>query len=606
MHIIGIDLGTTNCTLAYIADGKEHIEQYHIPQLISAGVQGQSLSLPSTLYFPLPEESANHVCALEWDLQRPFAIGLYARERGSEVPSQLISSAKSWLCHCGIDRRAKLLPLGNEDLQDKMSPLDVIAEILKHIREAWDHCHTNQPLEQQQILITVPASFDPSARQLVQEAAALAGYPETILLEEPQAAFYAWLQSHKDKWRETLKVGDIVLVVDVGGGTTDFSLIEVAEADGDLVLNRLAVGDHLLLGGDNIDLALAYFVKSRFEEQGQEIDEWQLKALTHACRLAKEQLLGDDPKESVPITIHGRGRKLIGGSLTTTLSRDDVHQWIVNGFIPFVKSDEQAKAEKRSGLQQIGLPYVQDPRISAQLARFLALMGEGSDLKGGKFVVPTAVLFNGGTLKAPLLRQRLIDVINSWASEFNKSPVRELSGPDYDYAVSKGAAYYGLARQGKGIRIRGGTSCSYYIGVEDSLPAIPGILPPLKAVCIAPFGMEEGTQQELKDREFALVLGEQATFRFFSCNTPHLLNGQMPTAGMIIKDWKQTLKELHPIETLLPRSDKDGKTVKVKLVSKVTELGVLELWCMAEDGRKWKLEFDLRKANELQAVCLEV
>lgn len=596
--IIGIDLGTTNCTIAAIDPDDNKIVQIPIPQVVSAGVQGNPFSLPSTIYFPLEEEVNSKVNALEWNGAQNFAVGLYARERGGEMPGRLISSSKSWLCHAGIDRRSKILPAGADEGLETLSPLHATAEILRHLKEAWDHTHPNSPLDKQQVLITVPASFDPSARQLVQEAAEIAEYPEPILLEEPQAAFYAWLEKHQDDWRKLLKVGDHVLVVDIGGGTTDFSLIEVSQENGDLVLNRLAVGSHLLLGGDNIDLTLAYFAKDKLEQNGTDIDDWQFKALTHACRKAKEQLLGENPPEEITITIPGRGRKLIGNSLSVTLKRVEIQALIVDGFIPLVDPEERSQIEKRSGIQQIGLPYAQDARISCQLARFLSMTGEGSSTDMQKFIVPSAVLFNGGTLKAKALRDRLLDLLNQWAIKMGKPPIKELPQPDYDFAVSRGAAYYGQARAGNAVRIRGGISRSYYIGVEEAVPAVPGFAPPLRAVCIAHFGMEEGTEQTLTHREFALVLGEQATFRFFSRSTPELPNGTVPIIGTEVRDWKSSLTELHPIETLLNNKEGDGKTVRVNLHSKVTELGILELWCEAQDGRKWKLEFDLREQKE--------
>ncbi len=603
--IIGIDLGTTNCTMAAIAPGSNTIEQISIPQLISQGTQGLSQSFPSTLYFLLDEEVKNKANALEWNSDRNFVVGLYARERGGEMPGRMVSSSKSWLCHSGIDRRSNILPIGSDEGMETISPLHSTAEILRHLKESWDHTHVSDPFEKQQILVTVPASFDPSARQLVQEAAEIAGYPEPILLEEPQAAFYAWLERHQDDWRKILKVGDCVLVVDIGGGTTDFSLIEVAQEDGDLILNRLAVGSHLLLGGDNIDLTLAYFVREKLEQKGTSIDDWQFKALTHACRKAKEQLLGENPPEEVTLTIAGRGRKLIGGSLSTILTKEEVQKLIVEGFIPLVDPQEHSAIEKRSGIQQVGLPYAQDARISCQLARFLSMTGEGSLTGMEKFIVPSAVLFNGGTLKAPALRERLLELLNSWAQKLGKPVVKELSDPDYDFAVSRGAANYGQARAGNGVRIRGGISRSYFIGVEDAVPAVPGFAPPLRAICIAPFGMEEGTEQSLKGREFALVLGEHATFRFFSRATAELPNGTSPVMGTEVRDWKQSLTELHPIESFLDKGDADGKTVKVELHSKVTELGVLELWCEAQDQRKWKLEFDLREEHEQKLALQE-
>lgn len=600
-YIIGIDLGTTNCTMAYV-DAKDkdgEIIQFEIPQVVSTGVQGGSLYLPSFIYFPLQEELDNKVAATEWDSNRKYCIGIYARDRGSEVPSRLISSAKSWLCHNGIDRRSEILPISDDTDVGRMSPLVACSELLRHLREAWDFKMPKTPFDQQQVLVTVPASFDPSARQLVQEAAQLAGYPETILLEEPQAAFYTWLRAHENVWRKKLKVDDKILVVDIGGGTTDFSLISVGDESGNLVLNRLAVGSHLLLGGDNFDLSLAYLAKQKLEEKGHHIDEWQFQSLIHTCRQAKETLMGESPPKHVDITVMGRGSRLVGGSLKTQISRSEALALLVDGFTPMVSMEERSPTERRTGIQQIGLPYAQDARLSCQLAKFLSMTGEGDTASMDNFVMPTAVLFNGGTLKGVALRDRIIELLNSWAAKLNVAPVNVLPESDYDYAVSRGAVCYGLARSGQAIRIRSGTSRSYFIGVEDAAPAIPGLAPPLKAVCVVPFGMEEGTEQELHTQEYALVLGEMATFRFFSHATPNLANGSECIVGTVVKNWKQELTELHPIETMLDKSEGDGKTVRVKLKSRVTELGVLELWCVAHDGRKWKLEFDVRHQDAL-------
>jgi hypothetical protein len=596
-YIIGIDLGTTNCTMAYIPleeDQPPVIKQAELQQIVEANTQSTLLSLPSFIYYPLTEELSAKIASLDWDSGRSFTIGTFARERGKELPARLVASAKSWLCHSGIDRRQSLLPFESEEVSNKISPLDACSEILRHLREAWDFNQPNAPFVQQTILITVPASFDPSARQLVQEAAEKAGYPEIVLLEEPQAAFYSWLHSHSHDWRKLLKVGECVLVIDIGGGTTDFSLIGVEEENGNLILRRLAVGSHLLLGGDNIDLALAHLAKQKLEEEGHAVDEWQLQTLVHQSRQAKEQLLSEKPPKKVDLAILGRGSRLIGNTLTTQLTQDEANKLVLDGFIPLVEPSEFSPLERRAGIQQIGLPYAQDPRISCQLAKFLSMSGESENVQMDQFILPSAVLFNGGTLKSAGLRKQLMKLLNQWAKVLKKPAVQELPDADYDFAVSRGAAYYGLARQGQAIRIKGGTSRSYFVGVEEAVPAVPGLSPPLRAVCIVPFGMEEGEERELNDQEFALRLGEQATFRFFSHSTPKLSGGLEPVIGTIVKNWKQELTELHPIETLLEKGDAEGKTARIRLKAKVTELGVLELWCVAPDQRKWKLEFDIR------------
>lgn len=603
-YLIGIDLGTTNCTMACLRlEGNEsHIHQFGIPQILSAGMEGENDSLPSFLYFPLQEElSAGHV-NVEGFPNINHCIGLYARNRGTELPSRLISSAKSWLCHSGINRREPLLPLDFEESESKLSPLQACAELLRHMRLSWERKYPDHPFNKQKVFVTVPASFDPSARQLVEEASVLAGYPNIVLLEEPQSAFYAWLHKHQNDWRKILNVGDVVLVVDIGGGTTDFSLISVIDHEGDLALNRIAVGSHLLLGGDNIDLALAYLAKSKFEEEGHTVEDWQLKALSHAGRQAKELLFSENPPNQADITIAGRGRKLIGNSIKTTLSLKEAQELILEGFMPIVQPEERSSLEKRLGLQEVNLPYAKDPRITCQLAKFLSMTGESDSTEMENFIIPTTILFNGGTMKAQAFRQRIIDQLNHWAQLLKKNTVKVLEDTDLDYAVSRGAVYYGLSQTGQGIRIKSGASRSFFVGVEESTLAVPGVAPSLKAVCIVPFGMEEGSEQELPQQEFALVVGEVAHFRFFSRATKTLSNGSEPSMGTVVKNWKQELTELHPIEACLDKNEGDGKVIRVKIKSRITELGVLELWCVAEDGRQWKLEFETRQ-EALAATC---
>ena len=594
-YIIGIDLGTTNCTMAYShVEGNDPVEQFAIPQIISAGCEGENSLLPSYIYYPLAEEIQSKQIGISWDSDRTYCVGAFAQSRGSEVPGHLVASAKSWLCHSGVDRRTGLLPSHADESISKISPVEACSLLLNHLREAWDQ-KLSVPFVEQTILITVPASFDPAARQLVIEAAAAANYPDIVLLEEPQAAFYAWLQRQSDGWRKQLKVGDCILVVDIGGGTTDFSLIGVSDANGDLSLERLAVGSHLLIGGDNIDLSLAYVMKGKFEDQGHAIDDWQLQSLIHSCRAAKEVLMSKSPPNHVDIQVMGRGSRLIGGSLKAKLELNEALELILNGFAPLVPANECPAIERRSGLQQVGLPYAQDARLTAQLAKFLSMTGESNDGDTSDFLIPTAILFNGGTTKAAALQERLVAQINAWAAHFDKPAVHVLSDVDYDFAVSRGAVNYGKARAGHAIRIRSGTSRSYYIGVEDAAPAVPGVPTPMKAICIAPFGMEEGTELELEGQEFCLFVGEPVTFRFFSHEVPKLPDGRVAMMGDVVRRWKQELNELHPIETHLDRAEGDGKMIRVKVITKVTELGVLEVWCVSADQRRWKLEFDIRK-----------
>lgn len=598
-YMIGIDFGTTNSTLAYIRLNEEKplIEQFLIPQLAAPHTLVEEPILPSFLYFPSEEELAKQAFALPWDSRKNYCIGIYARERGAEAPNRLVHSAKSWLCHQGIDRRAKLLPLTSvpEQSVPKISPLEACSAILSHLKESWDHkMGAEAPFIQQEIFVTVPASFDPGARQLVQEAAKLAGYPEIILLEEPLAAFYAWLYTHQTEWRKQLKVGEIILIVDVGGGTTDFSTIHVKDQQGELVLERQAVGSHLLLGGDNLDLALAYQVKDKWEEKGQSLDDWQMNGLIHACRREKEKLFSESASKTFEVAVIGRGSKLIGGTVKGKLPKEEVLGALQEGFFPHVRASVQSVSEQQIGLRQAGLPYAADARITCQLAKFLSMTGEGVTGDLNQFVIPAAVLFNGGSMKGGVFREGLVKQLDSWAAEFNKNAVKELPSADYDFAVSRGAAYYALARKGEALRVKAGTSRSYFIGVEDAAPAVPGRPPRIRALCVVPFGMEEGSEQLVEGQEFSLVLGEKATFRFFSHASQRLSEGVEPKAGTMISAWQKELSELHPIEAMMDKGELDGKIVNVRLRSHLTELGVLELWCEAADGRRWKLEFDVR------------
>lgn len=594
--IIGIDLGTTNCTMAYcfLEDSEKEIIQFKIPQVISANLQDEQFSLPSFIYFPLKEELDNQVSKADFTELTNYTIGLFAKNRGEELPNRVIASAKSWCCFSGIDRRKRFLPLHSDEKETLLSPLEACSALLKHLKCAWDFKMPSSAFNEAEVLITVPASFDPSARELIKEAAVLSDYPEIVLIEEPLSAFYAWLHRQNDNWRNHLKVNDSCLVVDIGGGTTDFSLISVENENGDLNLKRVAVGDHLLLGGDNIDLTLAYFTKAKFEEAGHEISDIQFQSLIHVCRQAKEKLLGFDPPKSVDITLVGKGSKLIGSLLKTKLTLDEVVGLVVDGFLPLVGMEERSKTVSSFGLVEIGLPFAKDPRISCQLAKFLSTCGNDQDTSGSdSFKLPTAILFNGGTLKANALRDRLVDLLNSWAKVLNKEPIKVLPEPDFDNAVSLGAVFYGLSRHGQAVRVKSGTARSYYIGVEDSAPAVPGIAKSMKAFCVVPFGMEEGSEVELSDQEFVLAVGQPATFRFFSLNTKNLKNGSTPVVGTVVKNVGQELNELHSIETTLKKNDL-GRMVRVKLKSKVTELGFLELWCVADENNKWKLEFDVR------------
>lgn len=593
-YSIGIDLGTTHCALSYLPlSAKEGRGQSQavlpVPQLTAPGTVEPKQLLPSFLYLAAANEFAPGTLALPWSSSSELVVGELARSHGAKVPTRLVASAKSWLCHPTADRRAPILPWQAPPDVTKVSPVEAAAKYLEHLRSAWDAAlGTEAPLVEQDVVITVPASFDAGARDLTLEAASRAGLTRVTLLEEPQAALYAWLEAMGDGFRKQVKPGDVILVVDVGGGTSDFSLIAVTEFEGTLALERLAVGDHILLGGDNMDLALAYSVNEKLKAQGKNLDAWQLTGLTYACRNAKEQLYSDPALEKAPLAVAGRGSSLVGGTIRSELTRDELDALLTNGFFPRVGADDMPQAARRSGLAQLGLPYAQDAAITKHLASFLARQGAAL-AQAGKPHRPTAVLFNGGVFRAETLRQRVLEVLGGWRTTEGPT-VRALEGADTDLAVARGGAYYGWVRNGHGLRIRGGTARAYYVGVESATMAVPGFSPPVKALCLAPFGMEEGTQADIPPQEFGLVIGEPTRFRFFSSSTR-----REDKVGVLLDDASQTpgLDELPPIETMLEGAE--ASLVPVNLQAAVTELGALELRALQRGGEgKWKLELNVR------------
>jgi hypothetical protein len=608
--VVGIDLGTTNCALAYVdtgVGGSPRVQVLPIPQVVAAGEVAERLLLPSFLYLPAAGEQPAGALQLPWDRQRDYCVGEFARQFGTQVSTRLVASAKSWLCHPQVDRRAAFLPLRAPDNVRKVSPVEASIRYLRHLVEVWNYTIgrdvPDHRLEFQDVILTVPASFDAAARDLTIEAARSAGLEHLTLLEEPQAAFYAWIDHCGDSWRELVQVGDLVLIADVGGGTTDFTLIQVGEENGSLVLTRLAVGEHLLLGGDNMDLTLAYHVAQHLQrERGLRLDAVQLTQLIHACRAAKETLLTSPQSSSAPVTLLGKGRAVVGGTITYELPRSLVEQVILDGFFPLCPSDARTQTGGAVGLEELGLPYAADPAITRHLAEFLHRHGEalaprehreGQGHKRLGRLLPTALLFNGGVFKAELLRQRLREVLSRWSEQEGIEPPRELPGADFDLAVARGAAYYGLVRRGRGVRIRGGTARAYYIGVAANLPAVPGFSPPIKALCVAPFGMEEGSQADIPGYEVGLRVGTEAQFRFLGSTTR-----RDDAPGTLVEDWEGQIEELTPIRaTLDPQgAAAAGQIVPVHLHSHVTPVGQLELWLYSRDGsHRWKLEYNVRE-----------
>jgi hypothetical protein len=601
-YVIGIDLGTTNSTLSYAeirADADPfapaNVQLMALAQLENPSEVRESDLLPSFLYLPGPSDFPAGTTALPWDANRAYVVGRLAQKRGGENAGRLVSSAKSWLSHSGVDRTASLLPFRAPEGVEKISPVEASRRYLEHLAEAWNEKMPDAPFAKQQVLVTVPASFDAVARELTLEAAQQAQYQNVTLLEEPQAAFYAWIERHPD-WRGRVSVGDLILVVDIGGGTTDFTLIAVTESNGELQLERIAVGEHILLGGDNIDLALAGVVAQRLAEKGTRLDSRQHQALWNNCRTAKEKLLepGSKAKEA-PVTILGKGSGLVGGTIKASLAREDIERVLADGFLPAVPSTEMPAHQRRMGVQELGLPYAADPAITRQMARFLRQQAAGAEhgtVRRGPsgLACPTHVLFNGGVLHAGLARERILATLDSWLAEEGFSPVQPLAGEDLMHAVSRGAAYYGLARQGRGVRIRGGVPRTYYIAVESAMPSIPGFPAPLKALTVVPFGMEEGTDRRIQGREFGLVIGQPAEFRFF---TSAVRKNDQP--GDLIEDYGDELEELSPMEVSFHAGESSSEIVPVSFETIVTETGTLQLWCAARDGRRWKLEFNVRE-----------
>jgi molecular chaperone DnaK (HSP70) len=593
-YVVGIDLGTTNCAVAYVDTKRDDavITPFALPQVVAPGEVDSLPTLPSFLLLPGKLDVAEGALALPWARERTYAAGAFARDRGAELPHRLVASAKSWLCISEVDLTEPILPwrgpasaaadnaqADEDDGAERISPVDAAARYLEHIRDAWQQQFAEAPLPEQEILLTVPASFDAVARELTVQAARRAGLERVTLLEEPQAAFYSWLAASGERWRKILHPGDVVLVCDVGGGTTDFSLIEVTDEDGSLVLERVAVGDHILLGGDNMDLALGHLLATRLEEDGKKLSAKQRAALVHACRRGKEQLLSDPELAAVPIAVLGGGSKLIGGTRKTELTRADTDAVVLQGFCPQVGLDATPKTRRQVGLSALGLPYAADAGITRHLAQFLARHHRQ----------PTAVLFNGGVMQSAALRDRLSATVSSWYGGTELSP---LAGTDLNLAVAHGAAYYGLVRGGKGVRIRGGLARSYYIGVDSAAPAIPGFEPPVSALCLVPAGLEEGSSVNLPQETFALIVGEVAEFPFFAST-----QRKEDVPGTMIEVDANETAELGPLKTRLDAGAEyaAGQRVPVALSANITEVGTLELWCEARKGTgRWKLEYSVR------------
>ena len=603
---VGIDLGTSNSAIAVgdIEGGDTKIVE--IGQIVGPNQLGELPTLPSAIYVPHREEFPEGSFPLPWnDAGEPAIVGQFARDRGALVPDRLVTSAKSWLSNPHIDPKQPILPWRSDIAEEKLSPFECSRRYLQHLRDALLYAERSQgrdwDLSEGQIVVTVPASFDEVARSLTADAAKAAGLGDVTLLEEPQAAFYAWTERAGRTWRNLVSHGDIVLVCDVGGGTADFSLIAVTDVEGSLQLDRVSVGEHILLGGDNMDLALAYALQAKLEAAGKTLDAWQFLALVHAASKAKITLFEDKALAEAPIAVPSRGSSLLARTMSMTLDRDMLEQVVVEGFFARTSIGDLPRESRTGALQEFGLPYASDPVVSKHIARFLnqslqnvkaseklaALVGPRV---GREVLIPTAVLFNGGVFKAPAIRTRVLDLLADWNGG---QPVRELQGFNPDLAVARGAAIYGRHRvTGKGVRIKAGAARSYYIGLETSMPAVPGYKPPLKALCVVPQGMEEGTELLIEGREFGLVTGRAAEFRFFSSS---VRSGDTP--GQILPNAERDLEDTGLLEIEIPALGDVpvGQVVPVRMNPVITELGILELWMKhTNSDRRWKVEFQVR------------
>ncbi|MCC9658123.1 Hsp70 family protein [Rhodopirellula halodulae] len=613
-YCIGIDLGTTNSVVAYTrqsegekpsVDQTPEIQLLPIPQVVASGQVESRTSLPSFLYLPRDQEVDSleiHHEHARFPSSTDGVAGVYAKQQAADNPQRVIVAAKSWLCQRKIDPESPVLPWQSPDEIPRVSAVECTEIFLRHLVAAWHAEFPEAPIGEQQVVLTVPASFDPAARELTRRAAIRAGLDENfVLLEEPQAAVYRYLASTEGRWRKSLSDGDTMLVVDVGGGTTDLTLIGVEQQDGELMLQRVAVGNHLLVGGDNMDLALAYQAAEQFRQSGHDLDPWQSTSLWHACREAKERLLANDGPESHPISVLGRGSSLIGGTITTELQKTAAASMLLDGFFPQCSAQERPQANVASGFQDVGLPFESDPAITKHIAAFLTDQSAMSPRQDGDGNGPvTHLLLNGGVFRSPAMQERLQTTLSSWTD----AEIDTLSSEqDLDNAVAIGAAYYGWTKTSGGIRIRGGTAKAFYIGIETAGMAIPGAPRPLRAVCVAAQGMEEGTQAEVPGQEVGVVVGTPARFRFFSSTTR-----PQDTPGVRLDRWSPTeLQESEPIELTLDQHrspDEDGggepaqSFVPVQFESRVTELGMFELWCHDKRGdRRWKLEFNARQED---------
>ena len=610
-YVVGIDLGTTNTAVAYIDtqdvldDAYPLIQIFDILQLIAEGETEPQPTLPSFLYFTSEQERATGTARLPWDSDPTYAVGVWARDQGALTPGQWVASAKSWLCHDDVDRTANILPWGTESSTHACSPVEASACYLMHIRDAWNHhVAANTPrgkacrFEHQDIVLTVPASFDAEARELTVQAACDAGIEHLTLLEEPQAAFYAWSSTHRNRLTQDLHDGDLVLICDVGGGTTDLSLIRVRIVDDAVQFERTAIGEHVLLGGDNVDLALAHRLEAKLNHP--QLTMRQRQSLRRQSCAAKERLLSDPNLDRVALSILGSGRALVGGTLNTELTRDEVVDTLIDGFLPLTDRDARPTQERRTGLRELGLPYANEPAITKHIAQFLADNAE-PDASGNAAPMarPDAILVNGGFFIPGLTRERIVEAISRWFQPTNrgwqpKVLNRAMENPSPETAVAIGAAYYGNIRRTGGLRIGGGSARAYYIGLQTDADADAHEIP---AICVMPRGTEEGSTLDLTDRVFKVLTNRPVSFTLYSSTSRHDAHGSVVTLD------PDEGRQHAPLITIL-RYGKRSRQVEldVQLKMHLTEVGTLELWCESQTTEhRWRLQFQLRGSKSRQS-----
>ena len=604
--IIGIDLGTTNCAVSYVdllAKGSttKRIRIFKIPQMTGSGEVNRLPVLPSFLYIPGEFDISREAIVELWEGAESNFAGAFARDHGAQVPARLVSSAKSWLCHANVDRQARILPWGADKEVPKVSPVMATAAYLKHIRKAWNDLwgpDDSLLLENQLIIATVPASFDEVARELTLEAAKLGGLNNVILLEEPLAAFYSWLMRHEKDWQDFVQTGELILVCDVGGGTTDFTLIVLKEAEGSPRFERIAVGDHLILGGDNIDLALARRVETGLTGPRRSMSTNRWKALCHQCRQAKETILGGSA-ETFKVTLMGEGSRLIAGTLSAELGQDEVIDTILEGFFPLVAAETAANTAGRKGITEFGLPYEQEPAITRHLGRFLEQHRDDIfQTLQRQSSAPDLILYNGGSLRPAKIQQRIRAALRHWYRETDSERPRVLENPDPDLAVALGAAYYGLVKVGEGVRVGSGSPRGYYLGIARS-ETVEQDAQDMEAICVVERGLEEGSTIGLKDNAFEVLTNQPVSFDLYSSS---YRSGDRHGDVIRVDD---SFAVLPPLQTMIQYGKKGHrKTIPVKIEAEYTELGTLALWCRSRiSDHRWKLQFQLRDTPVPEVVA---